>query len=325
MIAAPARVLVLRALGLGDLLTAVPPLRALRDAYPAARLELACPGWLHELVHEWMLADAAIDVAPLAPLPDTTRRPDVAVNLHGRGPQSTRVLLEACPRRLVAFAHPEVPETRGLPQWRQHEHEVARWCRLLVETGMDADPDRLSLPVPQTRAAEDLAGATVVHPGASAPARRWPWRRWAAVARDERRQGRRVVLTGSGDERGRCLRIARAAGVPAGDVLAGRTSLRELAAAVGAAGLLVSADTGVAHLATAFGTPSVVLFGPIPPYEWGPPPSRPQHRALWSGLRGDPNGDVPHAGLLDLMPARVVREMELLRAALERRAPLVAA
>ena len=54
----------------------------------------------------------------------------------------------------------------------------------------------------------------------------------------------------------------------------------------------------MAHLATAYGIPSVVLFGPTPPSEWGPPPDRPRHRVLWSGTRGDPHAAAPDAGLL---------------------------
>ena len=50
----------------------------------------------------------------------------------------------------------------------------------------------------------------------------------------------------------------------------------------------------MAHLATAFGVPSVVLFGPTPPAEWGPPADRPRHVALHRGGRGD-----PHAGTAD--------------------------
>ncbi len=61
---------------------------------------------------------------------------------------------------------------------------------------------------------------------------------------------------------------------------------------------MLSADTGVAHLATAFGTPSVTLFGPTPPGEWGPPPDRPQHAVLYRGGRGDPHGERPDAALL---------------------------
>jgi len=57
-------------------------------------------------------------------------------------------------------------------------------------------------------------------------------------------------------------------------------------------------DTGVAHLATAFGVPSVLLFGPTPPAEWGPPPDRAQHVVIHRGTRGDPHGGAPDPGLL---------------------------
>jgi uncharacterized protein YjbJ (UPF0337 family) len=65
----------------------------------------------------------------------------------------------------------------------------------------------------------------------------------------------------------------------------------------------------VAHLATAFGTPSVVLFGPTPPHEWGPPPDRPQHRALWAGERGDPHATRPDAGLLRIQVDDVIEAL----------------
>lgn len=66
-------------------------------------------------------------------------------------------------------------------------------------------------------------------------------------------------------------------------MLAGRQDLPELARTVGTAALLLSADTGVAHLATAFGTPSVTLFGPVSPALWGPRIDVDRHTALWAG------------------------------------------
>ena len=57
-------------------------------------------------------------------------------------------------------------------------------------------------------------------------------------------------------------------------MLAGETDLLTLAATIAHARLLLCGDTGLAHLATAFGTPSVVLFGPTPPARWGPPVNR---------------------------------------------------
>jgi ADP-heptose:LPS heptosyltransferase len=138
----------------------------------------------------------------------------------------------------------------------------------------------------------------VVHPGAASPARRWPVERWAAVARRELDAGRDVVVTGSVAEVPLACAVAASAGLDADHVLAGRTDVLELAGVVAAAGRVVCGDTGVAHLATALGTPSVVLFGPVPPSEWGPPPNRRQHRALWAGRRGDPHSGAPDGGLL---------------------------
>jgi ADP-heptose:LPS heptosyltransferase len=285
-----------RALGLGDLLCGVPALRALRDAFPEHEIALATPRALAPLAELSGAVDTVVDTAPLA-VPDV-RAPDLAVNLHGRGPESHRAVLATHPRRAIAFACDAPGAHVAGPTWRPGEHEVRRWCRLLVESGIPADPDRLDLPSPPWPAPDGVPGASVVHPGAASPARRWPAIRWAAVARAEQAAGRAVVVTGSAAERALGEEVARAAGLPTGAVLAGKTELRDLAAIVAAAGRLFSGDTGIAHLATAFGTPSVVLFGPTPPAEWGPPPDRPQHVALHHGGRGDPHGDAPDPGLL---------------------------
>jgi ADP-heptose:LPS heptosyltransferase len=89
-------------------------------------------------------------------------------------------------------------------------------------------------------------------------------------------------------------------------VLAGRTDLVALAALVAGAARVLCGDTGVAHLATAYGIPSIVLFGPVPPDEWGPPRERAHHRALWSGRRGDPHAPRPDPGLLQITVDDVV-------------------
>lgn len=299
------RLVVLRALGLGDLLTVVPALRALAAALPGHHRVLAAPAALGPLAVEHDLVDEVVDVdlraggrpAAERALPAVLRDADVAVNLHGRGPQSTRMLARTRPGRLVAFAHPAVPASAGGPAWDEGEHEAARWCRLLAATGIPADPAALDLDVPPDPA---VAGATLVHPGAASPARRWPADRFAAVARAERARGRHVVVTGSPDEVGPARRVAEQAGLPDAAVLAGRTDLPRLARIVAGAGRVVCGDSGVAHLATATGTPSVVLFGPTPPAAWGAPADRPWHRALWAGRTGDPHAPAPDPGLLDL-------------------------
>lgn len=277
-------------------MTAVPALRALRAAHPEAELLLAASAALAPLAALSGAVDRTVDATPLAPLAPELHEAELMVNLHGRGPQSHAVLRAARPRRLIAFGSDGV-------EWRPDEHEVARWCRLLEESGVpaDASPDRLRLPIAPD---SDAAGATLVHPGAASPARRWPAERWAALARGERERGRRVLLSGSVAERPLALVIARAAGLGASAVRAGETDLLGLAGLVAGAARVASGDTGVSHLATAAGTPSVTLFGPVPPAEWGPPPL-PRHIALWTGRRGDPHGAQPDPGLLELGVDRV--------------------
>ena len=300
-----------RALGLGDFLTGVPALRALARAFPDHRRVLAAPAAIAPLAALSGAVHEVLDARPLEPLPEAAQGADVAVNLHGRGPQSHAVLRAAGPRRVIAFACGD----HAGPRWRADEHEVARWCRLLTESGIPAEPRDLDRPAPRGPAPRGLAGATVLHPGAASEARRWPAERWAAVARAEQEAGRAVAITGSAAERPLAERIARGAGVPEAHVLAGRTDLLTLAAVVASAGRVACGDTGVAHLATAFGVPSVVLFGPVPPGEWGPPPDRPRHRALWAGRRGDPHGPEPDPGLLEIGVDEVVGALTAVRLA----------
>ena len=305
--------LVLRALGLGDFATGVPALRALRRGFADHEIVLAAPAALEPLVAasgavDRLLPTSAYVREPMSGLAGP-RAPAIAVNLHGRGPQSHRALLALRPERLMAFAAPDFPVG---PPWRADEHEVARWCRMLRWYGLDADPADLRLPVPSPR--QGPIGVVILHPGASTPQRRWPAERFAAVARTLRAGGLRVVLTGTREELAIAERVARVAGLPAHDVLAARTTLAELAEITAHARLVVCGDTGVAHLATAYGTPSVVLFGPMSPRLWGPPPGA-RHVALWHG----PDG------LTEITPREVLTQAERLLSAAPEGVPDAAA
>jgi ADP-heptose:LPS heptosyltransferase len=308
------RIVILRALKLGDFLTGVPAYRALRRAYPSAEIVLAAPRALEPL-REFAgnALDRIVDAHALDPLPTELHGADIGVNLHGQGPQSHRVLLDARAQTLIAFRHDDIPQSANGADYDPAEHEVARWCRLLRHAGIAADPRELDLAIPPVLVPRRIRGATLIHPGAASEARRWPVERWIEVARAEQRLGRTVIVTGGPDEVDRARRIADAAGIPSTHVYAGRTNLRELAALVATAGRVVCADTGVAHLATAYRTPSVVLFGPIPPATWGPPP-RPYHRVLWNGTTGDPHANRVDPGLLAIRPERVIAELDALRA-----------
>jgi ADP-heptose:LPS heptosyltransferase len=311
---------VLRALGLGDFLTAVPALRALRRARPDHEIVLAAPAALAPLADLAEVCDRIVDVSGLAPVPWTRPAPALAVNLHGRGPQSHRILRRLDPGALVAFGSDEAPHTG--PAWLEEEHETRRWCRLLEETlRIPADP--LDLGLGRPAAPPPAPGAVVIHPGAAYPSRRWPPERFAAVARAVAQAGYDVVLTGGSDEATLADRVRELAGLPHRAVLAGRTTLDQLAAQVAAARLVVCGDTGVAHLASAFRTPSVVLFGPVAPSRWGPPADGP-HAVIWHGDDGpgDPWGATVDPALLRVQVAEVVeRAFEVLEGGLSAPGP----
>lgn len=281
-------VLVLRALGLGDALTGVAALRGVRRAWPGRRVVLAAPPALGAFLARRGVVDAVLPAAGLGPLAVAGPGGHVAVDLHGRGPESHRVLAATRPARLVAFACPGAGHDG--PVFRVDEHEVDRWCRLVRAAGGPCGREDLRLDVP---AAPDR-DVVLLHPGAAAGSRRWPADRWGALGARLTAAGRRVAVTGSAAERGLCGAVTAACGPGARD-LSGALDLDGLAAAVAGARLLVSGDTGVAHLATALGTPSVLLFGPTPPRWWGPALDPDRHVVLWRGApghRGDPHGDA---------------------------------
>lgn len=293
-------VLVLRALGLGDALTAVAALRGVRRAWSHARVTLVGPAaagaWLQEAgVCDRVLPADGITAPPPVPWVGGGH---VAVNLHGHGPESTRRLLATQPRRVVAFADGLVPEG---PRWRADEHEVLRWMRLVQAAGGTCSLDDLRLPAPEGHATRvtHVRGEVLLHPGAASASRRWPVARWTELARRLARAGFLVDVTGSVAERDVCAAVVDGLGSPADLLrvrdLAGTLTLPALVQAVASARLVVCGDTGVAHVATAVGVPSVLLFGPVAPDRWGPLLDVDRHTVLW---HGDGTGD-PHGATVD--------------------------
>lgn len=307
-----ARLLVLRAIGLGDLLTGVPALRALRRALPDHELVLAAPEPQRPLVELTGAVDTFLPTEELAPIAWSGAPPEIAVELHGNGPATKALLQALSPGRLVTFGGPDADGRHVAgPAWDTDEHERERWCRL-VSWAFDcpADPDDVVLARPAQPPA--VARAVVVHPGAAYPSRRWPAERFAVVARWLADQGHDVVITGSRDEVDLAEEVRRRADLPREAVLAGRTDLASLAALVADSRLVVSGDTGTAHLASAYRTPSVLLFGPTPPRRWGPPRNGP-HTVLWhgeDGYVGKPHATTPDPVLLSIGVREVVSAAE---------------
>ena len=123
-------------------------------------------------------------------------------------------------------------------------------------------------------------GYWVFAPGAEyGPAKCWPATHYAELARALfRRDGAPVLLLGSAKEAALCETIAAAA-APACRVLAGKTQLHEALALIASARGVVSNDSGLMHVAAAFGVPQVAVFGSTSPLHT--PPRNPRAQVLW--------------------------------------------
>lgn len=319
------RIAVLRALALGDLLCAVPTLRALRAAHPDAHITLIGLPWAAEFVERfgdlldalspfpgWPgMPEVAFDAARTAAfLGDAQHRFDLAVQLQGSGLASNAFAAMLGARQTAGFLPPGLSAPPAPGQWLHHDprgHEIHRLLRLAPAFGSGHRPappdDHLEFPVrPAERiqaegllaaASIDRGAYAVVHPGSSDPRRRWPAERFGEVVRELRTAGLRVLVTGVAPEAAVTARVAAAAPDAALD-LAGRTSLGVLAALVERAVLVVSNDTGVSHLAAALRTPSVVVFTGSDPARWAPLDTD-RHTAVGDGL-ADPG---THGGCRD--------------------------
>lgn len=293
------RIAVLRALpGLGDLLCAVPALRAIRREHPRARVTLVglpSASWLLDRYPD--LVDDLLVLEGVAGLPEVeadadaavrfvadarARRFDLALQLHGSGVVTNAVTTLLGARRQVT-AHPagEPPPSNPSIPYPDDVHEVHRLLAVAAAAGCPPVGDEVRMPVhgADRVAARALLGDpssasprphACLHPGASRPENRWPPERFAAVGDALVAAGHRVVLTGTAGERPVVAAVAAAMAGPAADTC-GRTSLGTLAALFAGAGVVVSNDTGAAHLAAAVRAPSVVVFpADGDPARWAP-------------------------------------------------------
>jgi ADP-heptose:LPS heptosyltransferase len=285
------KIAIFRALQLGDLLCAVPAVRAVRAAYPQARIALIGLPWARELAMRFACyVDGFIEFPGFPGMPE--RAPDLAaiprflqrageerfdlvLQMHGSGELSNPLAMLMGGALTAGFYRPGHyrPDPQRFFPWRDDEHEVLRWLRLVRELGIEPRGTQLEFPVAEREWADwralGLGEYAVLHAGSQLPSRRWPPERFAEVGDALAAEGLQIVLTGAAREARLTQEIVRQMREPAMD-LAGRTTLGSLAAVIAGARLLVCNDTGVSHLAAATRTPSVVVACGSDPQRWAP-------------------------------------------------------
>ena len=257
---------VIRALALGDMLCAIPSLRALRSRYPTAGITLIGLPWARDLVERYPkyldehLAFPGYPGIPEVPVDPGTvlafladmqrRRFDLVVQLHGNGIHINEFALLCGGVTTAGFVPPGL-SAPGPGVWVPYPLHGSEVDRLLAGAISPKEP------------------LAVVHAGGSTPSRRWPAERFAAVADELARAGLQVVLTGTAGERATALAVTGAMTARPVD-LTGRTSLAAAAALIERARIVVTNDTGISHLAAAVGTQSVVIFSASDRDRWAP-------------------------------------------------------
>jgi len=297
------KVAVFRALKLGDLLVAVPALRALRAALPHAEVHLLGLPWAREFVSRFPhLLDGFREFPGWPGLPEIEPRLEripafissmqrekygLVLQLHGSGSIVNELCLLFGARRTAGFFSPGAHcfDPSSFLPWPRTGLELRRLLALTEFLGFRACGEHLEFPVRSGEFERVLASIDVepwkyacVHVGASTSERRWPEARFAAVADALADQGLQIVLTGTAAEAPLTRNVAAAMTAPVID-FAGKTDLGTAAALIARARLLVCNDTGVSHLADAVRTPSVVISTGDNPARWAPIDAA-RHRVL---------------------------------------------
>ncbi len=298
------RALVIKLRHHGDVLLASPVFTVLKNRVPemeidalvyadtAPMLELhPAISQVHRVDRNWKsqgpMAQLRAEYRLLAAL--RARRYDLVIHLtgHPRG---------AWLARATGARYSVAPKLAGKPKWwrKSFTHlygQPANTRRHTVECNLDAlrrigiqpGEDERRLVLVAGEAAEEKVTALLGEHGLGVksfihfhPASRWLFKCWPVDQNAELLArlygaGQRVVLTAAPDPREQAMieAIVAAAGVPAVN-LAGRLSLKELAALAGQAKLFIGVDSAPMHIAAAMGTPCVALFGPSGELEWHP-------------------------------------------------------
>ncbi len=291
------RILVRATNWVGDAVMSLPALRALREAYPRARVTIVAKPWVAGLYARERFADEVIPY-PAATLAEKLRfarslRPrrfDAAILLQNAFEAALMALVARIPHRIgynrdargwLLTRAIRLPRPGEIPR-----HERFYYLELLRRAGIiDSLPSSEEIRLDGAEAAcrEGLAAFRAsgfdgpmigLSPGAAfGTAKRWLPERFAdAAVRVARLRGASVAIFGSASERPLCENVASmlaAEEIPCRN-FAGKTSLTEYVGLAAACDVYLTNDSGSMHIASALGVPTVAIFGATDPEATGP-------------------------------------------------------
>ena len=299
--ATPETLLAIRMRQLGDVLTTLGALRAIKSAVPEQRIAYMVDSHYHELLQDLDYIDVLLHAPPKINGAEGAfeyeryvqrlrrTRVDRVVDFHSNTRSAVIAYLSGAPIRvgfdvrvrkaLYTSVEPRAYFENGVRQARtSHESAVALAERCLgrelegsAEGTISVAKDRIELAMKALVACgvgpERLRGGVIgINPGNPYPSKEWGEESFVELSAKLIAAGWEVVVLWGPGEEDRARRIALRTG--RGAFVAPALSLVDMAGVVSCLAAVVTIDSGLKHLAVALGVPSVTLFGPTSPYEW---------------------------------------------------------
>lgn len=289
------KIVVFRALQLGDMLCAIPAIRALHYAYPDAEITLVGLPWAKMLLERFPLYFHSLIIFPGYPgfaeqavdyfaFPDFLKKVqqekfDLAIQMHGNG-VITNPLVDLFAAKNISGFYTEnnyCPNKDLFIKYPDNLHEINRHLALVEKLGITEYTTDLEFPITE-KDLEDFEETAlpvkpkeyaIIHPGARALNRRWSPENFAAIADYCFENGLQVVITGTKEEMPIIQNVANNMKYKP-IIAASKTSLGAVAVLIKNAAILISNSTGVSHIAAAVKTKSIVISVDDEPLRWGP-------------------------------------------------------
>lgn len=285
------RVLVVRLRSIGDTVLSTPSLFALRRFLPNATIDALLEDWVAPVLEGSPLVDSVIPIGKSArsrlktALTLRRNRYDVVFNLHG-GTTSTFLTRFTGARHRVgygdyqyAFLHTDLLSSSSDFWGREKTHSAEQQLALVGSTGVpvsDRPGSRLSITAKAKASIQELLEShgladerfTLFHPSTAFSTKQWPPENFARVAEYLAAAGIKRVAVASRAETETLAKVTATSRVPI--VTFDDLSLPEITALASKAEAFVGNDSGIAHIAAAVGTPTVVIFGSSNRDHWRP-------------------------------------------------------
>ncbi|MDB5250263.1 MAG: glycosyl transferase family 9 [Segetibacter sp.] len=289
------KIVVFRALQIGDMLCSIPAIRALKHAYPDAEITLVGLPWAKMLIERFPhyfqslitfpgypgFPEQAIDKLAFPAFLKTVQDQnfDLALQMHGSGIISNPLVDLFAARNIAGFytENNYCPNKELFINYPGNLHEIKRHLKLIEMLEIPTLSSDLEFPILK-KDKEDFEQAAIpvhtgryviIHPGSRGVSRQWHPANFAAIGDQCYKKGLQVVITGTPDEMD-IVENVRQHMKHEPIVAAGKTTLGAVAVLIKNAAALVSNCTGVSHIAAALKTKSIVLSLDGEPHRWGP-------------------------------------------------------